>query len=91
MFERFEDLEDYTLWQENSEDPEVQQQNRLEILRWADWIVPGHGPMFQVPSDYKQQLKMVMYHEIKSSTTDGPDGPVHSHSEVTYSIVEEDD
>lgn len=91
LFECMEDLEDYTLWQESSENPELQQQNRLEILRFADWIVPGHGKMFKVPHEYKQQLKMVMYHEIKTSTSDSPDGPVQSRMEMNYTIVEEGD
>ncbi|XP_060557950.1 metallo-beta-lactamase domain-containing protein 1-like isoform X2 [Ruditapes philippinarum] len=90
LFERLEDLEDFSLWQENSEFPEVQQQNRLEILRFADWIVPGHGPMFQVPYEYKAQLKMVMYQEFKSTTVDGVDGSMSSFSETNYTVIEED-
>ncbi|XP_053404173.1 metallo-beta-lactamase domain-containing protein 1-like isoform X1 [Mercenaria mercenaria] len=90
LFERSEDLEDFTLWQENSEYPEIQQQNRLEVLRFADWIVPGHGPMFQVPQEYKSQLRMVMFNEFKSTTTDSADGHVESFSESTYTVIEQD-
>lgn len=86
LFECLEDLEDYTLWQANSEDPETQAQNRLEVLKCADWIVPGHGRMFQVPKEHKRQLKMVMYQDV--TVFDGTDG---SHSSVTYSVIEETD
>lgn len=87
LFERLEDLEDFTLWQENSENPEAQQFNRMEVLKYADWIIPGHGPMFAVPNEYKQQLKMVMFYE--HTTVDGPSGST-THSETSYSIIEED-
>ena len=39
-----------SLWQENSERPEMQQKCRINILQKADYIVPGHGPMFPVCS-----------------------------------------
>lgn len=84
LFERFEDLEDFSLWQENSQDPQTQQQNRLQMLKFADWIVPGHGPMFQVPKEQKQQLKMVMYEDV--TVYQGPDG---THTAVNYGIIEE--
>ena len=43
----------------------------MAILRTADFIVPGHGPMFKVPEDYKKQMRMVMYYEHSSTTVDG--------------------
>ena len=60
LFERFEDLDDPDLWQSNSENPNQQEQSRIDILQMADFIVPGHGPMFQVPKHYKHQMKVVM-------------------------------
>lgn len=60
LFECAEDLEDPSLWQESSENPELQQQNRMSILRYVDVIIPGHGSLFKVPSEYKNQMKMVM-------------------------------
>ncbi|XP_046547469.1 metallo-beta-lactamase domain-containing protein 1-like isoform X2 [Haliotis rubra] len=63
LFERFEDLDQPHLWQENSEQPEQQEQSRIAVLRQADYIVPGHGPMFQVPPDSKKQLRVVVYEE----------------------------
>nr|KAG5699584.1 hypothetical protein BaRGS_000700 [Batillaria attramentaria] len=60
LFECKEDLEDPELWQDGSESPEVQQQSRIDILKIADYIVPGHGPMFQVPSEYRKHIRVVM-------------------------------
>ena len=64
LFECKEDIADPTIWKyiAGSDDPEKQQQNRSKILEMADWIVPGHGPMFQVTeeikSSYKKQLQL---------------------------------
>lgn len=46
LFENEEDLSDESLWKSNSEDPEMQEKNRSKVLRIADVIIPGHGPMF---------------------------------------------
>ena len=89
LFECSEDLEDYTLWQENSEQPEIQQQSRIDILRIADWIVPGHGSMFKVPEEYKRQMKVVMYYEY--SSTKGAEGESESSRMEEYVVCEDDD
>jgi glyoxylase-like metal-dependent hydrolase (beta-lactamase superfamily II) len=49
LFEREADIEFPVLWRETagSQDPQTQERNRNMILKTADWIVPGHGPMFQ--------------------------------------------
>ncbi|KAJ1360361.1 Metallo-beta-lactamase domain-containing protein 1 [Parelaphostrongylus tenuis] len=44
IFEYANDDED---WKEVSHYPDMQSKSRAEILRYADWIVPGHGPMFK--------------------------------------------
>lgn len=50
LFEREEDLEDDTIWKAAGSDNELlQEKNRKKILELARWIVPGHGPMFEVP------------------------------------------
>ena len=90
LFECCEDLEDYTLWQENSEEPELQQQSRINILRTADWIVPGHGKMFKVPDEYKRQMKVVMYYEY-SSTKGGDGEKSESSSMEVYEVCEDND
>ena len=48
-FEKEEDLEDESVWLEaGSEDEAAQRKSRDLILQMADYIVPGHGPMFKV-------------------------------------------
>ena len=47
LFEKKDDLLDENIWKEaGSEDPKLQQENRDKVLKMADFIVPGHGPMF---------------------------------------------
>ena len=47
-FEKEEDLEDDNIWKlAGSENEELQQKSREEILAMADFIVPGHGPKFK--------------------------------------------
>lgn len=60
LFEHEHDLEDPDLWKANSLHPDLQEQNRIEVLSLADYIVPGHGPMFQVPEDLKRNFKVVL-------------------------------
>ena len=49
LFEREEDLLNQELWREaGSEDEEEQEKSRVMVLAMADWVVPGHGPMFWV-------------------------------------------
>lgn len=49
LFESQEDLDDEKVWLEaGSENPELQRINRAKVLALADFIVPGHGPMFKV-------------------------------------------
>eukprot|EP00745_Piridium_sociabile_P000223 TRINITY_DN101592_c1_g1_i1.p2 TRINITY_DN101592_c1_g1~~TRINITY_DN101592_c1_g1_i1.p2 ORF type:complete len:133 (-),score=41.27 TRINITY_DN101592_c1_g1_i1:202-600(-) len=76
LFECFEDLEDPDLWQSSSEQPEQQEQSRIEVLRVADHIVPGHGPMFKVPPEYRKQMRVVMmrqecFTEYSASSSEG--------------------
>ncbi|KAK3727316.1 hypothetical protein RRG08_049939 [Elysia crispata] len=60
LFECEADLDSPNLWQDQSHSPHQQEQSRIEVLRVADFIVPGHGPMFQVPGHIKSQMKVVM-------------------------------
>lgn len=55
LFEREEDLEDPSIWREigGSEQPQLQEKNRTKIIKLADYIVPGHGPMFRVTEKMK--------------------------------------
>ncbi|KAG5895780.1 hypothetical protein JTB14_001627 [Gonioctena quinquepunctata] len=55
LFEKFEDLENSDIWKNAGSDSEdLQQANRKKILNMADFIVPGHGPMFRVPPHLKE-------------------------------------
>lgn len=50
LFEKFEDLNDDSIWINAGSDNEaLQQTNRQRILDSVDFIIPGHGPMFRVP------------------------------------------
>ena len=47
LFEKYEDLKDDSIWLEaGSENPEKQKYHRSQALSKADFIIPGHGPMF---------------------------------------------
>lgn len=49
LFEKEEDLDDARLWKEAGSDSEAkQEESRRFVLGQADFIVPGHGPMFAV-------------------------------------------
>jgi glyoxylase-like metal-dependent hydrolase (beta-lactamase superfamily II) len=56
-FEREEDISDPSLWRDvaGSEDPAKQEESRKRLLDMADYIVPGHGPMFKVRQAYKEE------------------------------------
>ncbi|KAK7603452.1 hypothetical protein V9T40_003451 [Parthenolecanium corni] len=57
LFEKEEDLVDETIWMVSaySEAPKLQELNRNKILLLADYIVPGHGPMFKVTKEMKER------------------------------------
>ncbi|XP_067008444.1 metallo-beta-lactamase domain-containing protein 1 isoform X3 [Anabrus simplex] len=62
LFEREEDIAEPYLWQHvaGSDEPDLQQQNRNKTLELADWIVPGHGPMFRVTPQMKKHAEIAM-------------------------------
>lgn len=50
LFEKEEDLKDDSIWKSAGSDNEkLQIENRKKILQMAEFIIPGHGPMFRVP------------------------------------------
>lgn len=49
LFHSEEDMEDSSLWRSRSQDPARQEANRHKILRLVDYVVPGHGKIFQTP------------------------------------------
>lgn len=50
LFEKKQDMDDEELWKCCSDFPEIQEESRRKILEIADFIVPGHGPMFKNPN-----------------------------------------
>ncbi|MBF0318016.1 MAG: MBL fold metallo-hydrolase [Nitrospirae bacterium] len=48
LFESKDDLGDESLWRRCSENQATQYKSRQRVLQVADYIVPGHGPMFAV-------------------------------------------
>ncbi len=48
LFECEHDTKDSSLWVANSFNPEKQARSRLKILKMAKFIIPGHGPRFNV-------------------------------------------
>lgn len=56
LFENEQDLENEDIWiSAGSDNVDLQRKNRIKILKIANFIIPGHGPMFEVP---------VKYHEV---------------------------
>ncbi|RUS77527.1 hypothetical protein EGW08_014711 [Elysia chlorotica] len=82
LFECEADLDCPSLWQEMSHQPHQQEQSRIEVLKMANFIVPGHGPMFQVPEHMKSQMKVIMVVEEQFYSP-------HMTSSVTECIITE--
>lgn len=58
LFERRDDIADSALWLDaGSEDPQAQRRNRFRMATGADYIVPGHGPLFGVDQAMREELK----------------------------------
>lgn len=66
LFEREEDIKNSDLWKiiAGSENSTLQFENRNKILHLADYIVPGHGPMFQVTEE------LITVHEMQKENED---------------------
>lgn len=58
LFEKEDDVMYSYLWIEaGSENPAAQRKNRLKVAKLADWIVPGHGPIFKVTEEIVKKLE----------------------------------
>ena len=44
----FEKKNDDEIWQTLSENVALQKPNRKKIMKFSDFIIPGHGPQFKV-------------------------------------------
>ena len=59
IFEREEDIEDQTIWRSaGSTDPQRQERSRLQLAELADYIIPGHGPIFKVTERMRNILRI---------------------------------
>jgi hypothetical protein len=57
LFEKEEDLVDPEIWRSaGSDNPDLQVGHRQKVVQQADYIVPGHGPMFQVTQEHKNKI-----------------------------------
>ncbi|CAH1114279.1 unnamed protein product [Psylliodes chrysocephalus] len=55
LFEKSEDLDNEYEWlQAGSDNASLQRRNRQKVLELADYIIPGHGPIFKVPDRFKK-------------------------------------
>uniref|UniRef100_A0AC34GJQ9 Metallo-beta-lactamase domain-containing protein n=1 Tax=Panagrolaimus sp. ES5 TaxID=591445 RepID=A0AC34GJQ9_9BILA len=55
LFFKVEDLTDTNIWKSSSTDIAKQDESRKAIMCDADYIIPGHGPMFKVPEAQKNR------------------------------------
>lgn len=58
LFEKEEDILNPSIWKElgTPELRKVQSQMRSRVINLADFIVPGHGPMFRVTENLRSAV-----------------------------------
>lgn len=57
-FEREEDIRDSSVWQSAGSFNEIKQRlSRYTLSTLADYIIPGHGPMFRMSEEYRELLR----------------------------------
>lgn len=57
IFEKMEDIDNPEIWRTaGSLNPEQQEKSRAKIANIADYIIPGHGPMFRVTNEMKEKI-----------------------------------
>ncbi|KRG02870.1 uncharacterized protein LOC6576292 [Drosophila mojavensis] len=60
LFERFEDIEDAQIWKAaGSEDEKQQAEQRYRMAELCEYIVPGHGTIFQLNDEMRKKLKNI--------------------------------
>ncbi|XP_077554646.1 metallo-beta-lactamase domain-containing protein 1 isoform X2 [Haemaphysalis longicornis] len=74
LFEKVEDIGNPKLWRElgGSEDPKQQCKSRQMILDVADYIIPGHGPMFRVTEHMREEHARLF--ECHDGVSEGEEG-----------------
>lgn len=56
LFEKENDWQEEGTWEPWSQNPKLQMKHRTKIWQIADYIVPGHGPMFRVDKEINLTL-----------------------------------
>lgn len=57
LFEKEEDIKDSSIWMSaGSYNEQTQQNHRYLTSLKADYIIPGHGPMFKMTVEYREIL-----------------------------------
>ena len=57
LFEKEADIHDPEIWRSaGSDDLNLQLKNRAKAIAQADFVVPGHGPMFKVTEELRQKV-----------------------------------
>ena len=46
---------DKRIFSSGTENESLQREQREKVLKLADFIIPGHGPLFPVPTKYKME------------------------------------
>lgn len=57
LFENELDISDASRWKASSENHDVQMRSRWKVIDLADYIIPGHRPMFRATDKHKMLLK----------------------------------
>lgn len=58
LFEKEEDIFDESIWiNAGTEDEKAQRRNRLKVAEMVDFIIPGHGPQFELTAEHRQKLR----------------------------------
>ncbi|KAH8281221.1 hypothetical protein KR044_011663, partial [Drosophila immigrans] len=59
LFERREDIDDERIWRDaGSENVKQQQEQRYRMSQLCNYIIPGHGPIFEVEDVLRSKLKL---------------------------------
>ena len=66
LFENESDISDASRWKASSENPDIQMRSRWKVIELADYIIPGHGPMFRVKDEHRMLLKPQTTMEFKA-------------------------
>jgi glyoxylase-like metal-dependent hydrolase (beta-lactamase superfamily II) len=58
LFESESDIEDPSRWKDVSENHGIHFESRSRVADLADYVVPGHGPMFRLTERHKELIRL---------------------------------